>query len=41
MTKYEQPPRFGISFVFWKCPKCGKMVREEIEGSKEKVKRGA
>jgi hypothetical protein len=30
MTKYEQPPRFGQTFVFWKCERCGMMVKEEI-----------
>jgi hypothetical protein len=34
MTKYEQPPRFGQTFIFWKCKKCGKMLREEIEGGR-------
>jgi NAD-dependent SIR2 family protein deacetylase len=33
MTKYEQPPRFGQTFIFWKCKKCGKMLREEIVGT--------
>jgi PHP family Zn ribbon phosphoesterase len=33
MTKYEQPPRFGQTFIFWKCKKCGKMVKEKIVGT--------
>jgi hypothetical protein len=38
MTKYEQPPRFGMTFVFWKCKKCGKMLKEEIHGSEDSQK---
>jgi PHP family Zn ribbon phosphoesterase len=40
MTKYEQPNRFGQKFIFWKCERCGKMVKEEVEGSKKKVADG-
>jgi PHP family Zn ribbon phosphoesterase len=37
MTKYEQPPRFGMTFVFWKCKKCGKMLKEEISGTDDRL----
>jgi hypothetical protein len=33
MKRYEQPTRFGHSFTFWKCEKCGKFLREEISES--------
>jgi hypothetical protein len=33
MKRYEQPTRFGQSFTFWKCEKCGKFLREEISES--------
>jgi hypothetical protein len=29
MKRYEQPTRFGQSFTFLKCEKCGKFLREE------------
>jgi hypothetical protein len=33
MKRYEQPTRFGQSFTFWKCEKCGKFLKEEISES--------
>jgi PHP family Zn ribbon phosphoesterase len=37
MSRYEQPPRFGQTFIFWKCKKCGKMVKEEISGTDDRL----
>jgi RNase P subunit RPR2 len=37
MKRYEQPIRFGQSFTFWKCEKCGKFLREEIESGRVKT----
>lgn len=37
MKKYEQPPRFGMSFIFWKCRKCGRLLKEEIGGVDDRL----